>query len=65
MAEKQKTIKIEQVASPLRRCHDQRDPDRAGLEQDRPDQGPTGYTVDARHDLQNPPPGACGRQSAL
>jgi len=25
MAEKQKTIKIEQVASPLRRCHDQRE----------------------------------------
>ena len=25
MAEKQKTIKIEQVASPLRRCHAQRE----------------------------------------
>lgn len=25
MAEKQKTIKIEQVASSLRRCHDQRE----------------------------------------
>ena len=47
----EKTIKVEQIGSPIRREHEPaRDADRARAEQDRPRQGPAGHAVDARHD---------------
>ena len=51
MASKDKTIKVEQIGSALRRQHTQRETlVGLGLEQDRPHARPAGHADDARHD---------------
>ena len=53
MAEAKKTIKVEQIASPLRRHHDQRETlIGLGLNKIGRTTRPAGYAVDARHDPQ-------------
>ena len=63
MAQGQKTIKVEQVGSPLRRHFDQRaDADRARPQQDRAHARSAGHAGDARHDPQGAASGARGRR---